>query len=326
MSMQEAIHKRNLEVSILFMQQQHAATLKALHEEIQTLQKKCSDLTFELNMAGLDVNDGVPPEVTEHIKHLEKMMDAQRETQHELEVELEKKDRLIKENDYTYKRQKMKHIEEIRAKNRDLEQLRAELDATANSSAYYQNELLKIKKAKFHPMPNQELSDTHKDKDSSVNHAPVPPKESRSNPKRAFHIRRTLTDNSSKDSILTPVRPGSSGGAARAGSGSTSRSDSPTAELARPFLRGGEEEVVQIKQSNPLPPIRTSSGRVVFGEPVEVVQLSVHNVPQPLSRSKKSVTSVAVQEVETLAIGQVTHADPAWKHQRRKEHRSSEYR
>jgi coiled-coil domain-containing protein 92 len=42
MATQEAIHKRNLESSILFMQQEHAATLKALHEEIKKLQKKCS--------------------------------------------------------------------------------------------------------------------------------------------------------------------------------------------------------------------------------------------------------------------------------------------
>ena len=40
--MEAAIHKRNLESSILFMQQEHANTLKALHEEIQKLQKKCS--------------------------------------------------------------------------------------------------------------------------------------------------------------------------------------------------------------------------------------------------------------------------------------------
>ena len=42
MSSQEAIYKRNMESNILFMQQEHAATLKALHEEIQKLQKKCS--------------------------------------------------------------------------------------------------------------------------------------------------------------------------------------------------------------------------------------------------------------------------------------------
>ena len=42
MTSQAAIHKRNLESSILFMQQEHANTLKALHEEIQKLQKKSS--------------------------------------------------------------------------------------------------------------------------------------------------------------------------------------------------------------------------------------------------------------------------------------------
>lgn len=311
--MQEAIHKRNLESSILFMQQEHAATLKALHEEIRNLQKKCSDLTFELNMAGLDVNDGVPTEVVEHIKHLEKMIDAQRETQHELEVELEKKDKLIKENEYTYKRQKMKHIEELRAKNKEMDELRAQLDAAANSNAYYQNELLKLKRQKF--VSNQGGPNHH---EGSL-HAPVPPKESKTNPKRAFHIRRTLGEKEELNE-LAHVRPGS-GGAVRAGSGGTSRSDSP-AELAKPFLRAEEAEI-HIKTSNPLPPIRTSSGRVLFGEPVDVVHVSVHNVPKPLTKSKKPITST--QEVETLAIGQVSHTDPAWKH-RRKESHSSDYR
>lgn len=33
--------KRNLESSLLFMQQEHSTTLKALHEEISKLQKRC---------------------------------------------------------------------------------------------------------------------------------------------------------------------------------------------------------------------------------------------------------------------------------------------
>lgn len=257
----------------------------------------------------------VPQEVTDHIKHLEKMIDAQRETQHELEVELDKKDKLIKENEYTYKRLKMKHIEELRAKNKDLEQMRAELDASANSTAYYQNELLKMKKASY-------VSEQDKGAAEGTFIAPTPPKESKSNPKRAFHIRRTLADNYNKDEmkVLTQIRPVAP--SSRVSSSGTSRSDSP-AELAKPFLRSDEHEPA-MKQSNPLPPIRTSSGRLVLGEPVDVVQVSVHNVPKPLVRSKKPVTSV--QEVETLAVGQVSHNDPAWKHQRRKESHSSEYR
>lgn len=312
MATQEAIHKRNLESSILFMQQEHAATLKALHEEIKKLQKKCSDLTFELNMAGLDTGDGVPSEVVEHIKHLEKMIDAQRETQHELEVELEKKDKLIKENEYTYKRQKMKHMEELRARNKEMDELRAQLDAAANSNAYYQNELLKVKKEKF--LGNQGAAHTHEHV-----RAPAPPKESRSNPKRAFHIRRTLAE---KEDITELNHLTGTAGVVRGSSGGTSRSDSP-AELAKPFLRSDDAEI-QIKTSNPLPPIRTSSGRVLFREPVDVVHVSVHNVPKPPTKSKKSGT--LAQEVETLAIGPVSHTDPTWKHHRTKESHSSDYR
>lgn len=108
----------------------------------------------------------------------------------------------------------------------------------------------------------------------------------------------------------------------RGSSGGTSRSDSP-AELIKPFLRSDEAEI-QIKTSNPLPPIRTSSGRVLFREPVDVVHVSVHNVPKPLTKGKKVVT--ATQEVETLAVGQVSHSNPGWKHHRRKESHSSEFR
>ena len=42
MSSESAIQKRNMESSILFMQQEHAAILKGLHEEIGRLQKRCT--------------------------------------------------------------------------------------------------------------------------------------------------------------------------------------------------------------------------------------------------------------------------------------------
>lgn len=42
MTSEAAVHQRNLESNILFMQQEHANTLKCLHEEIEKLQKKCS--------------------------------------------------------------------------------------------------------------------------------------------------------------------------------------------------------------------------------------------------------------------------------------------
>ena len=263
----------------------------------------------------------VDPAMQEHVKHLEGMIDAQRETQHELEVELEKKDRLIKENEYSYKRQKMKHIEEMRNQNKELEKLRADLEAAANSNAYLQNELLKHKKGQY--LANQASAGQT---GADLAHAPVPPKESRTNPKRAYHIRRTLAEPTAvKEDLknLQPVRP-ASGSGVRGGSGGTSRSDSP-AELLKPFLPQDDvEQSIQIKHSEPLPPIRTSSGRVMFQDKVDVVHVSVHNVPKPILKSKGVRGSS--QEVETLAVGQLPHSDTGWRRHGRKESHSTDYR
>jgi coiled-coil domain-containing protein 92 len=46
MATQAAVHQRNLESAILFMQTEHAQTLKGLHEEIKNLQKKCSGIVY----------------------------------------------------------------------------------------------------------------------------------------------------------------------------------------------------------------------------------------------------------------------------------------
>lgn len=53
------IKLRNAESSILFMQQEHAKTLQALHQELHKLQKKCAELNFELAMKSDDVDEGI---------------------------------------------------------------------------------------------------------------------------------------------------------------------------------------------------------------------------------------------------------------------------
>lgn len=307
--MEAAIHKRNLESSILFMQQEHANTLKALHEEIQKLQKKCSDLTFQLNMAGLDLGKTEDPATKEHIKHLETMVDNQRETQHEFEVELDKKDKLIKENEYNYKRQKMKYLEEMRMKNQEIEDYKAKLESASNNVAYLTNELLKYKKM-LHSASNQP---DHGQSDSA--YAPAPPKEARSHPRRStLHIRRSLNEPVAPD--LNPVRKSSGG---------SNRSESP-AELVKPFLRNEieNEADIHIKQTNPLPPIRTSSGRVVFNDQVDVAVVSMRAPSNSKSIVKKDVKKSSTQEVETLAVGHLSHSTSAWG-KRTQESKSSEY-
>ena len=248
------------------------------------------------------------PATTEHIKRLENMVETQRETQHEFEVELDKKDKLIKENEYNYKRQKMKYLEEMRQKNHEIEDYKAKLETASNNVAYLTNELLKYKKL-MHSSSNQMTSDQgHVDSA----YVPVPPKEARSHPKRSLHIRRSLNDTGSD---LNPVRKSSGG---------SNRSESP-AELVKPFLRGEieKESEIHVKQSNPLPPIRTSSGRVVFNDQVDVAVVSVHAPPKSKSKVKTEVKP-STQEVETLAVGHLSHSTSAWG-KRTQESRSSEY-
>ena len=249
------------------------------------------------------------PATTEHIKHLETMIDTQRETQHELEVELDKKDKLIKENEYNYKRQKMKYLEEMRQKTKDIEDYKAKLETASNNVAYLTNELYKYKKL-LHSSSNENPHDQGQVESA---YAPVPPKEARSHPRRSLHIRRSLND---PDADLKPVRKSSGG---------SNRSDSP-AELVKPFLRGEVENEanIHIKQSNPLPPIRTSSGRVVFNDQVDVAVVSVHAPAKSKAKVKKELKP-STQEVETLAVGHhLSHSSSAWG-KRTQESRSSEY-
>ena len=44
----DSMKQKNLESSILFMQQEHSNTLKGLHEEIHKLQQKCSGKLFRI--------------------------------------------------------------------------------------------------------------------------------------------------------------------------------------------------------------------------------------------------------------------------------------
>lgn len=60
MASRHEIERRNLESSLLFMQQEHSNTLRALHEEISKLQKRCTGMiAVGLDIAldtGYDVN------------------------------------------------------------------------------------------------------------------------------------------------------------------------------------------------------------------------------------------------------------------------------
>ncbi|KAL3856848.1 hypothetical protein ACJMK2_011559 [Sinanodonta woodiana] len=301
MTSQAAAHQRNIESAILFMQQEHAKTLKGLHDEISKLQSRCKELTFQLNMQGLDVGtDGIS---ADRFKHMENLIDNQRETQHELEQELEKKDNLIQDIENNFKRQKMKHLEEMRQKTKEIDHLRAENEVKSNTIAYMTTELHKLKRLQLNVPQNTAEKSAF---------MPAPPKGNPSRPRRSQHLKRSIEEE------LKPVQTNSGK------SSGSSRSESPS-ELVRPFLHQDDlEPEIHIKTApEPLPPIRTSSGRVIRPQ-VDVVHVKMHTVTKPSAKLQKGTSGSTSQEIETLAIGNVSHTEPKWTHHAH-ESRSTEY-
>ncbi|XP_068167925.1 coiled-coil domain-containing protein 92-like [Antennarius striatus] len=83
--------------NLLFLQQDHANTLKGLHAEISRLQQRCTDLTYELTMRSSDPSDSGEVQFRELQKRCE-----------ELEAQLKKKEEEKKELSRTGTRSRRK--------------------------------------------------------------------------------------------------------------------------------------------------------------------------------------------------------------------------
>ncbi|GAB1611270.1 hypothetical protein Ahia01_001414300 [Argonauta hians] len=140
------IQRRNLESEMLFLRQQHAKTLKGMHEEIKVLQKRCTDLTFKLTMQGLQTDDPSEIEAAEEkIQTLEKELESIKCNEGNI-VELLKKERdEVKKLEIQLKYQTIKHNQEVTAKDKELTGLRSDLDSKAAYIAHLSTELHKMK-------------------------------------------------------------------------------------------------------------------------------------------------------------------------------------
>ncbi|GFO46490.1 Gag Pol polyprotein [Plakobranchus ocellatus] len=143
MSSESAIHKRNLESSILFMQQEHAAILKGLHEEIGRLQKRCTDLTFQLTMHGLTIDE--PGSVDSQMQQVQQELEISRTKIATLEKELLDRDKRVERLETEARSQRKRWLDESRAQSQTMNTLRAELEAKANNIAYLTTELHRLK-------------------------------------------------------------------------------------------------------------------------------------------------------------------------------------
>ncbi|XP_022093264.1 coiled-coil domain-containing protein 92-like [Acanthaster planci] len=136
------VQLHNAESAILFMQQEHAKTLQGLHQELQKLQKKCAELTFELAMKS------EAPDEESYVKQ-QKVLEAQLKEKatecEEVKREIEHRDTRISRLEQQVKDQERHHQAVIKQHQQQVLMLSRELEQRSSSIAYLTTQLHQLK-------------------------------------------------------------------------------------------------------------------------------------------------------------------------------------
>ncbi|XP_061673917.1 coiled-coil domain-containing protein 92 [Syngnathoides biaculeatus] len=135
--------------NLLFLQQDHANTLKGLHAEIRRLQQQCTDLTYELTVRSSDPSDSGEArcrELQRRCEELEAELKKKEEENAELLRDLEQKNAMIFVLENTIKEREKKYLEELKMKSHKLALLSGELEQRAGTIAYLTSQLHATKK------------------------------------------------------------------------------------------------------------------------------------------------------------------------------------
>lgn len=341
MAMQAAVHKRNLESSILFMQQEHATTLKALHEEIHRLQKKCTDLTFHLTMNGINIEDS--GDVDSRLQVVHSQLQESQKKKNDLEKQLEEKNGRVQLLEQELRSQKKRHLDEMRNTTQIISSLKAEVEAKSNNIAFLTTELhrLKVKQKIDHsgglgvggstnqlqsiiPDPGHSIvRHTH----SQYSHVPAPPRDMLTNSGR---IRTRASHTVASPSVRRGVGVGviASSSATNTGTegdlmsrglrvtSASARSSGSESPDITPFIhRDVDKPVPMVEVKKPaLPPIAVASASKQVSQVHQVVIA-------PRGRHGVTRARPSTPEITTLAVDQV--GDANWN--RPPESHSSEY-
>ncbi|XP_075881765.1 coiled-coil domain-containing protein 92 [Nelusetta ayraudi] len=130
--------------NLLFLQQDHASTLKGLHTEIRRLQQQCTDLTYELTVRSSDPSDSGEArcrELQRRCEELEAQLKQKEEENAELLRDLEQKNAMISVLENTIKEREKKYLEELKLKSHKLAVLSGELEQRASTIAYLTSQL-----------------------------------------------------------------------------------------------------------------------------------------------------------------------------------------
>ncbi|XP_051965159.1 coiled-coil domain-containing protein 92-like [Xyrauchen texanus] len=135
--------------NLLFLQQDHANTLKGLHAEIRRLQQHCTDLTYELTMRSSDPGDDGEArcrELHQRCEELEAQLKAKEQENMELLRDLEQKNAMISVLENTIREREKKYLDELKLKSHKLAVLSGELEQRASTIAYLTSQLHATKK------------------------------------------------------------------------------------------------------------------------------------------------------------------------------------
>ncbi|XP_061527325.1 coiled-coil domain-containing protein 92 [Phycodurus eques] len=135
--------------NLLFLQRDHADTLKGLHAEIRRLQQQCTDLTYELTSRSSDPSDSGEArsrELQRRCEELEAELKKKEEENTELLRDLEQKNAMIFVLENTIKEREKKYLEELKMKSHKLALLSGELEQRAGTIAYLTSQLHATKK------------------------------------------------------------------------------------------------------------------------------------------------------------------------------------
>ncbi|XP_063081561.1 coiled-coil domain-containing protein 92 isoform X2 [Cavia porcellus] len=135
--------------NLLFLQREHASTLRGLHAEIRRLQQHCTDLTYELTLKSCEQPGDAASrsaELQRRCEELEAQLRAKEGENGELLRELEQKNAVIAVLENTVRERERKYLEELKVKSHRLSLLSGELEQRAGTVAYLTAQLHAAKK------------------------------------------------------------------------------------------------------------------------------------------------------------------------------------
>ncbi|MBN3282906.1 CCD92 protein, partial [Polyodon spathula] len=146
-SLENQLH--SAQKNLLFLQQEHANTLKGLHAEVHRLQQHCTDLTYKLTVRSsepAESGESQCSELRKKCEELETQLKAKEDENTELLKELEQKNAMISVLENTIKEREKKYLEELKMKSHKLNMLSSELEQRSGTIAYLTSQLHSTKK------------------------------------------------------------------------------------------------------------------------------------------------------------------------------------